>query len=693
MGRRRTRQRPWSGCGSDSMTATPTMPEPVYLGVDVGGTFTDIVAQSPGKPLRLLKVPTASDPSIAIVTGVQALLRDGEGVARLTYGTTIVTNAMLEGRGAAVALVTTRGFRDVLEIGRQQRDHLYRLDLPGRERPAVPRALRFEVTERMDHRGRVLVPLDESEISGLIDALRGAGVEAVAVSLLHAYANPEHERRIAALLRPHIASICLSSDVNPEFREYERTHTACVNAQLMPLMDRYLQELTAGLRRAGLAAQLRLMQSSGGMTTPGQVRRTPLSMLMSGPAGGVAAACALGIRAGVPDAVTLDMGGTSTDVCLIRGGGAETVSERRIAGQPVRLRSVAVESIGAGGGSVAWVDRAGTLRVGPRSAGASPGPACYGRGGEEPTVTDAYVLLGYVDDQGQVGGLRLDAGLARCAIEPLAQRFRLSVHEAAAGIVEIANAAMVRAIRVVSVQRGFDPRRLALIAYGGAGPVHAGRLAQLMDIPRVLIPGCSSVFSAYGCLIADLRYDAARTVRFPLASTPSATWEASFGEMERDLVTRLAGEGVSSDGVVLRRSMDLRYIGQNYEIEIPVAAGLDAGAIHRRFSDTHRRLYEYATDEPVENITLRVSAVHPTPAWEAAEDVQGAGAADESRVRQIFFYGEGWQRVPAYSRDGLRAGTTIRGPAIIEDAWSTVIVYPRQIIRKATEGLLWIETA
>jgi len=340
---------------------------------------------------------------------------------------------------------------------------------------------------------------------------------------------------------------------------------------------------------------------------------------------------------------------------------------------------------------VAWVDRAETLRVGPRSAGASPGPACYGRGGEEPTVTDAYVVLGYLDAAGLVGGLRLDAGLARRALEPLAQRFHLSVHEAAAGIVEIANAAMVRAIRVVSVQRGFDPRRLTLIAYGGAGPVHAGRLAQLMDIPRVLVPGCSSVFSAYGCLLADLRYDAARTVRFPLASTSAATWEASFGEMERELIARLAGEGLTSDGVVLRRSMDLRYVGQNYEIEIPVAAGLDAVEIHRRFSDTHRRLYEYATEEPVENITLRVSAVHHTTRWRTPEDVRGM--AGDSRIRQAFFYGAGWQAARVHCRSALHPGTTIRGPAMLEDAWSTVVVYPSQVARKDTEGWLWLEAA
>jgi N-methylhydantoinase A len=376
----------------------------VTVGVDVGGTFTDFVAQARGGgPPRMCKVLNTRDPSQVLREGLRALCRDGDEIVRLTYGTTLVTNAMVEGRGARVALVTTRGFRDVLEIGRQHRDHLYRLDVPGRTPPAVPRALRFEVTERIDHKGRVLVALDEAGIASLAESLRRARVDAVAVCLLHAYANPSHERRVGTLLRSVVPHVCLSSDVNPELREYERTHTTCVNAQLMPLVDKFLAHLASGLAAEGVRAPLRLMQSSGGMATPAQVRRTPLVMLMSGPAGGVAAARTLAVRAGAPDAVALDMGGTSTDVCLIRNGEVATVSERRIAGHPVRLRSVAVESIGAGGGSVAWVDRGGGLRVGPRSAGADPGPACYGRGGEEPTVTDAYVVLGYLNPEGEVG--------------------------------------------------------------------------------------------------------------------------------------------------------------------------------------------------------------------------------------------------------------------------------------------------
>jgi N-methylhydantoinase A len=664
---------------------------PVRVGVDVGGTFTDLVAQpSAGGAVRMLKVPTTGDPSEAIRQGLHALLGRDEAAVALMHGTTVVTNAMLEGRGARTALVTTRGFRDVAEIGRQQRDHLYRLDVPGRAPPLVPRGLRFEVTERVAHTGEVLAPLAEVEVQRLSAILARRKVEAVAVCLLHAYANPGHERRIAHLLAGAVPHICLSSDVNGEYREYERTHTTCANALLMPLVTRYLGDLEAGLAAAGHRAVLRLMQSSGGMATAGSMCRIPLAMLMSGPAGGVAAAQAVAARAGIRDAVTLDMGGTSTDVCLIRGGRVATVSERRIGGQPVRMRSLAVESIGAGGGSLVWIDPAGALRVGPQSAGADPGPACYGRGGEEATVTDACVVLGYVNPEASFGGLRLDPDRAWRAVEAAGSRVGLPALEAASGIVEIANAAMVRAIRTVSVHRGHDVRRCILVAYGGAGPIHAGRLAQTLGMPRVLVPAYSSAFSAYGCLVADLRYDAVRTLRLRLDETAPDIWEGVFRGIESELLSQLEREGVPAGHAVLHHSMDLRYVGQNYEIEVPVEDADDGATIRRRFDEIHHRLYEYTTDESIEVINLRIAAVVATTAVPGAGEGMGPPAAGPTRQRRVY-HGRGWLATPVYARQGLPPGQEIGGPAMVEDPWSTILVPPGLRFHGDAEGHLWIE--
>jgi N-methylhydantoinase A len=664
------------------------------VGVDVGGTFTDLVAQpAAGGPLRLCKVPSTRDPSEALRAGLSAVRPDGDRVARLTYGTTAVTNAVLEGRGARTALVTTEGFRDVVEIGRQQRDHLYRLDVPGRTPPPVPRALRFEVPERMDHRGRPLAPLDEAAVLRVGAALREARVEAVAVSFLHAYANPAHERRAGALLAALVPHVCLSSDVNPEFREYERTHTTCVNAQMVPLVERFLADLEAGLAAQGLGGVLHLMQSSGGMAAASQARRMPLAMLLSGPAGGVAAARAVGAAAGVADAVALDMGGTSTDVCLIHGGQVETLTERRVLGQPVRLRSLAVESIGAGGGSIAWVDAGGALRVGPRSAGSDPGPACYGRGGEEPTVTDVYAVLGYLDPDVRVGGLRLDPAPAWRALEPLAKRFAMAVPDAAAGILEVANAAMARALRMVSVERGADPRGLVLIAYGGAGPVHAGRLLQIAGMPRALVPPCSSGFSAYGCLAADLRYDAVRTVRADVARVRPDAWEAPFAEMEAEVLGRLGADGEAAGAAAVERTMDLRYRGQNYELEVAVAAGMGAAAIRQRFAERHRRRYGYDTDEPLECVNVRVSAVVPSRSGGLPPVDRGDAAGGAAPPRRVFFYGRGWTAAEVRDRGAIGPDSRLAGPAVVQDRWSTIVVHPGQVLRCDRAGLLWIEAA
>ncbi|MBI2462101.1 MAG: hydantoinase/oxoprolinase family protein, partial [Candidatus Rokubacteria bacterium] len=432
------------------------------IGVDVGGTFTDLVAcDDAGRTLAALKVPTTPDaPARAVLEGPRAL---GPGRGAIAHGTTIVTNAIVEGRGAVTALITTRGFRDVLEIARQSRADLYRLDTPPKPPPLIPRRLRFEVTERVAADGRVLVPLAEAELPALIEALRAAGVEAVAVCLLHSYAAPGHETRLAEALRGAFPYVSASHEINAEFREYERTATTALNAMVMPLADRYLADLEASLARESAGGPLRLLQSNGAMMSAEAARRRPLAMAVSGPAGGVAASAHLARSLGLRHAIAFDMGGTTTDVCLIADGVAQTLPQRRLGGHPVRFPSVAVESIGAGGGSLIWLDPAGALRVGPRSAGARPGPACYGLGGEAPTVTDAHLVAGRLRPDAILGGsIRVQRALAEAALGPVASRLGLGLAEAAAGALEVADAAMRRAIRLISVQRGFDLREFAL---------------------------------------------------------------------------------------------------------------------------------------------------------------------------------------------------------------------------------------
>src|SRR5215470_13942871 len=481
------------------------------IGVDVGGTFTDVVAcDDTTGAVRSCKVPTVpANPAQGVLDGMRALLGPGEACASLAHGTTTVTNAIVERRIAPVGLVTTRGFRDVLEIARMNRAHLYRLDLPARAEPLVPRRRRLEITERVGPDGTVLTALATTEMDGLVRALRAEGVEAVAICLLHAYANPTHERALRLALEPHFRHVSVSSEINAEFREYERTCTTTLNASVMPLAGRYVDGLTAALASAAGGPALRLLHSAGGMMSVAAAKARPLAMALSGPAAGVAAAAHAARALGLVRALAFDMGGTTTDVCLISDGAAETTSQRRLADYPVRLPMVAVESIGAGGGSLARVDEVGALKVGPQSAGAVPGPACYGQGGTEATVTDANLVLGYLNPARLYGGsIRLDPDRARRAVETLGRRLGLSTLEAAHGVIEVANASMLRALRLVSVQRGHDLRAFSLIAYGGAGPVHAGALARQCGIAHVVVPAHSGAFSALGCLVSPLRYDA-----------------------------------------------------------------------------------------------------------------------------------------------------------------------------------------
>ena len=662
----------------------------VRIGVDVGGTFTDLVARDPSGATWSCKVPTTpARPAEGVLNGIAALEPTTGPWASLAHGTTLVTNAIVERRGAPVGLLTTRGFRDVLEIARQNRSHLYRLDLPAKPEPLVPRHLRLEITERVAADGGVLVPLALAEIAPIVEHWKSEGIESVAVCLLHAYANPAHEQAIRSALEPHFRHLSVSSEINAEFREYERTCTTVLNAAVMSLATRYLDDLRS---RLPAGRSLHLLHSAGGMMSVEAARARPLTMAMSGPAAGVAAAAHTARALGIARALAFDMGGTTTDVCLIADGVGETAGQRKLGEYPVRLPMLAIESIGAGGGSIARPEAStGALKVGPQSAGAVPGPACYGQGGSEATVTDANLVLGYLNPERVYGGaIRLDRGRAEAVLTALGRRFGLSLHAAAHGVVEVANASMLRALRLVSVQRGYDLREFALIAYGGAGPLHAGALARRAGMARVIVPAHSGAFSALGCLVSPLRYDAVQTYRAKLERWDDKAVEDRFRALETQCLTPLAEEGPGAAEVRVARSLDLRYAGQNYEITVPHEGG-DLPALRLAFERRHRQLYGYATGESVECVNLRVMALVEDDGTSAPAPAR-SGAAAPAGWQRAFFPETGEVTVPRYERGDLPPDHSIAGPAVVDDEWSTTVVGPGQRARSDRQGNLVIET-
>ncbi len=662
------------------------------IGVDVGGTFTDVVALSPNGTSTVFKVPSdPARPAAALLHVLERVAQDAGGGLRgleIVHGTTVATNALEERRGARTALIATRGFRDLLEIARQSRDDIYEIQKPSRQPPFVPRDLCFEIAERLDVSGRVLTPIRTDEIPDLIRRLKDAEVESVAVCLLHAYANPAHERTLGDALREAFDHVSLSSEVNAEFREYERALTTVLNAYLMPTVSDFLSHLDTDL--AGRDAHLHLVQSNGGMMSESAVRRKPLNLVMSGPAAGVTAVCALTRELGCDRALALDMGGTTTDVCLIENGRAELMAQRQVAGQPFRLRSVAVESIGAGGGSLAWTDDVGALHVGPRSAGANPGPACYGLGGTEPTLTDANLLLGRLNPDAVLGGkIRLRREAAEEAVGRLAGALGMTLEESARGIVAIAEANVLGALRLVSIKRGRDVREGALVAYGGVGPVHAASLAAALDMETVIVPADSSVFSALGCLTSDLRYEAVRTHPVFLEDlSPEALkplWDDLLGAT-RDL---LIEEGCAPDSIQVQPSLDLRYKRQNYEIEIPLTGvnGWSAAEVRGAFDREHEALYHYVTEEAVECVNVRVAAVVTTETRTAGERRPDAAAEREAGRREVDFDGERIE-TPILNRAALGPDDRVEGPAVVEDEWSVTVLPPGRSLTVDGRGRL-----
>jgi N-methylhydantoinase A len=608
-------------------------------------------------------------------------------VTDLVHGTTMVTNAIVEGRLAKVALIATKGFADTLAIGRQNRRHLYRLDLPPKLMPLVSAEGRFEVDERLDHHGRVICPLADHDIDAAIERAMATGAEAVAVSLIHSYANPAHEDRIGDRLRKRLPYVALSNRVNPEAREYERTATTVLSASIMPIAAGYLDELIA---QKPMSSRLHLFQSAGDMASPESLRDLPLGLAMSGPAAGVMAAAQVSRLLGLKHAISFDMGGTTTDVCLIASGRPEIATDRSLNDRPLRQPMVAVETIGAGGGSIARLDH-GALCVGPDSAGADPGPACYGRGGTRPSVTDADLVLGYLSCERLFGNeLRLDAVAARTAIGELAAQAGMSVVQTALGIVAVANQAMVRALHRVTVERGIDGRQCTLVAFGGAGPMHAAAVAVAFGIAQVIVPAASSVFSALGCVGADMGYSQQRSVRVPGDAWDLDRLDHVLGELRARLAAPLLAAGYAEDQLQIERAAAVRFRGQSYSVEIINPDLTDAEDLGRRFMDRHRVLYGFATDEPWELVSLRMRVWAPRDASNAPIKLARDNGQRLISVDRCVFDHRGELDTDRLDRSSLVPGNSISGPAIVEDAFSTVVVPPGATLTPDQNGHLFI---
>jgi|DewCreStandDraft_5_1066085.scaffolds.fasta_scaffold00734_35 N-methylhydantoinase A len=676
------------------------------IGVDIGGTFTDLVLldDSAGEWRVAKTLTTPAAPEEAVATGLRELLAETnlkpEVVAQLIHGTTLVTNAIIERKGAPTGLITTEGFRDVLEIGREHRYDMYDIfiELP---KPLVPRHLRLGVRERILDDGSVLIPLDEEGVRRATRQLVAAGVKAVAVCFLHSYANPAHERRAVEIIRAEAPGlwVSLSSEVAPEIREYDRFSTAVANVYVRPLVDRYLATLVERVRGLGLNCELFIMLSGGGVATVDTARQFPIRLVESGPAAGALAAAFLAAEAGFPNVLAFDMGGTTAKACLIEDGQPLTAPEFEVArayrfkkgsGLPVKVTVIELIEIGAGGGSIAWVDSLGLLKVGPESAGAEPGPACYGRGGTEPTVTDADLILGYLDPNYFLGGrMRLDRAAAEAAVGRLAERLGLSLVEAAWGIHEVVTENMAAAARVHAIERGKDIRQFPLFAFGGAGPIHVYRLTQKLGLKRFICPPGAGATSALGLLVAPLAFDFVRSYYGGLDALDWAVVNRLLAEMEAEGRALLGRAGVAAGDIVVSRSVDLRYTGQGHEVNVPLPEGqlgeASVGEILRRFVAEYRRLYHRAGPEvPVEAITWRVKVAGPKPAIAPRRAGQRPGRVEDALkgFRPAYFaeYGD-FRPTPVYDRYALSPGAVIEGPAVIEERESTVVLGPRAVAR------------
>ena len=680
----------------------------MQIGVDIGGTFTDIVALDGEGRLVLTKVPsTPKDLLEGIGAAVRRILvlagAPASAVERFIHGTTVATNAVLEQKGAVTAVLTTEGFEDVLELGRQKRSRMYDLDMDA-ETPTfvAPRRRRIGIRERLDAGGAVLTPLDEAQVRAAVTALRRDGVQAIAVCYLFSFVNPAHERRTREICRevaPEI-SVSLSSEVDPTFREYERLCVTAFDAYLGPVVKHYLAGLAEALRGLGIPGVPLVMRSRGGIVSARLAAQQPVTLFLSGPAGGVIGATFAAELSEVRDFVSLDMGGTSNDVAVVRGGQPLIASEGAIGPYPVRTPMVDVNTIGAGGGSIAWIDGAGGLRVGPVSAGADPGPACYARGGDQATVTDANVLLGYLNPERFAGGLMaLDVGAAERAVGAVARRLGLETIAAAAGIHRVINARMADQIRLVTIKRGYDPRQFALVVLGGAGPVHGVPLAEEMGMAEVIVPEAPGVLAAFGLLAAAIEHHHARTLQARTDAVDLDAVNRCLAELDAVGQARMREEGVPAAGVHVAYSADMRYVGQAYELEVPIAAPLtreEVPEIVRAFHAVHERVYGYArAQQPVEFVNFRAVHQHPLPRPRVRPPARAGGAAGDARIgeRPAYFAPGGFVATALYDRARLPLGARVAGPAIVEQVDTTTVIPPGHAAVVDASGNLRIRRA
>lgn len=655
------------------------------IGTDIGGTFTDIIAVKSGtNETRIAKV--ASRPDAPVRAMMEALAAVGLGapdVRRFVHGTTRVTNALVEERLPRIALIATAGFEDVLEIGRYRRQELYRLDVPPKVSPLVPSSLCFGLKERLDHTGTVIEPLAEEEIARLIAWLRNNQVQSVAISLLHSYANSIHEKMVAERIAAIVEHVCVSHEINPEAREYERASSTAFNAAAMPIAVGYLTELEEKLP---IGAGLQVFHSAGAMVSVPVVKRRPVVMAMSGPAAGVSASARMARELNRPRVLTFDMGGTTTDVCLIVDGVAEMTDTRMIGGRPLRQPMLAVYSIGAGGGSIVDLGPGG-LSVGPKSAGSVPGPACYGQGGKAATITDANAVLGYLDPDARLGDtIQVDIEAAKRAIAPIAAKLGLGIVETALGIVRVANAGMARALRRVTVERGVDGRDCTLLAFGGGGPMHAAGLADTYGLNEIIVPTASSAFSALGCLTADFSFLQQRTIRMPLSDFSIDVFSARVAELEVEATDPLMANGIAADDIVIEYVGLVRYAAQSDSIPISFEMPFDAARLEADFHRRHRELFGYATSEACVIESVRVQAMKPSSMQFSRTDPGRSPVVE--RTRDCIFAAGTPVATAIVARENLEG--IIVGPAIVQDAWSTVVVPPGWQARADQLGNLFL---